>query len=293
MSILPQSAPIHAPTFQHSIENRDHLIAVIEQAQKSNLPRNEFFAVVHEKTGADWLIIRNVIKSLPSEIFEKSPPLIKLRSSSWFDENRLLAELSRQIRSCWHDFAVFANIFDEFRITLQSLQSLITSSRKLRNHDLHRETLLEEISLVLNANESTLIKAMPLFFGYAFAGSQFYWADRHLAKIDDNQCLVDTTDQFWLDFFGFNFDDFNCQITVENDDNAVLAEIHSTIVSISGLEFEVTEDANKNSVPAYLRAILRAAIRGDAARCHRIFTSSTGYAPRQTTRQIQAIEVAQ
>lgn len=292
MSIISQ-AIIAAPTFADTTENRLHLIAVAELAISTQPTRSDFFSQVHAKTGADWLVIRNIIKGLSTETVAKSKYLKLLRDSSWFDENRLLAELARQIRSCWHDFEVFANLFSEFRITLQSLQSLITSSRKLRNHDLHRETLLEEISLVSNANESTLIKALPVFFGYAFAGSQFYWADRHLSKIDDNQCLVDTTDQFWSEFYGFNFDEFDCQITVENDDNAVLIEIHSTIVAISGLEFEVTEDANKNSVPAYLRAILRAAIRGDSARCHRIFSSSTGYAPRPSTRQIQAIGVAQ
>ncbi len=287
MVILPQ-APIAEPTFKDSTESRSHLIAVAELSISTQPTRSDFFSEVHAKTGADWLVIRNLIKGLPSETIAKSKYLKVLRDSAWFDENRLLAELARQIRSCWHDFAVFANLFSEFRITLQSLQTLIRSSRKLRNHDLHRETLLDEIALVNNANESTLIKALPLFFGYAFAGSQFYWADRHLAKIDDNQCLVDTTDQFWSEFYGFNFGDFNCQITVENDDNAVLIEIHSTIVSISGLEFEVTEDSNKNSVPAYLRAILRAAIRGDSARCHRIFASSTGYAPFPSQKSITA-----
>jgi len=279
MMILPQ-CPIAAPTFSDSSENRLHLIAVAELAISTQPTRSDFFSQVHSKTGADWLVIRNIIKGLPLQTVEKSKYLKLLRDSSWFDENRLLAELARQIRSCWHDFAVFANLFDEFRITLQSLQTLITTSKKLRNHDLHRETLLEEIALVINANELTLIKALPVFFGYAFAGSQFYWSNRHLSKIDDNQSLVDTTDQFWSEFYGFNFDDFNCQITVENDDNAVLIEIHSTIVSISGLEFDVTENTSKNSVAAYLRAVLRAAIRGDSARCHRIFSSSTGYAPR-------------
>ncbi len=292
MMILPQ-AQIAAPTFADTTENRLHLIAVAELAISTQANRSDFFREVHTKTGADWLVIRNLIKGLSTETVAKSKYLKLLRDSSWFDENRLLAELARQVRSCWHDFEVFANLFSEFRITLQSLATVVTSSRKLRNHDLHRETLLEEIALVLNANESTLIKALPVFFGYSFAGSQFYWSGRNLSKIDDNQCLIDTADQYWSEFYGFNFDDFNCQITVENDDNAVLIEIHSTIVAISGLEFEVTEDANKNSVPAYLRAILRAAIRGDSARCHRIFSSSTGYAPRQTTRQTQAIGVAQ
>jgi len=288
MMILPQ-CPIAAPTFNDSSENRLHLIAVAELAISTQSNRSDFFREVHTKTGADWLVIRNIIKGLPLQTVEKSKYLKLLRDSSWFDENRLLAELARQIRSCWHDFEVFANVFSEFRITLQSLQTLIMASKKLRNHDLHRETLLEEIALVINANELTLIKALPVFFGYAFAGSQFYWSDRHLSKIDDNQCLVDTDDQFWREFYGFNFDDFNCQITVENDDNSVLIEIHSTIVSISGLEFDVTENTSKNSVPAYLRAVLRSAIRGDSARCHRIFSSSTGYAPRPSTRQIQAI----
>jgi len=286
--ILPRN-PIAAPTFNDSTENRLHLIAVAELAISTQSNRSDFFREVHTRTGADWLVIRNIIKGLPLQTVEKSKYLKILRDSAWFDENRLLAELARQIRSCWHDFEVFANVFSEFRITLQSLQTLILTSKKLRNHDLHRETLLEEIALVINADESTLIKALPVFFGYAFAGSQFYWSDRQLSKIDDNQCLVDTDDQFWREFYGFNFDDFNCQITVENDDNSVLIEIHSTIVSISGLEFDVTENTSKNSVPAYLRAVLRSAIRGDSARCHRIFSSSTGYAPRPSTRQIQAI----
>ena len=288
MSILAQPI-IAAPTFADTAENRLHLIAVAELAISTQPTRSDFFSQVHTRTGADWLVIRNIIKGLPLQTVEKSKYLKILRDSAWFDENRLLAELARQIRSCWHDFEVFANVFSEFRITLQSLQTLILTSKKLRNHDLHRETLLEEIALVINADESTLIKALPVFFGYAFAGSQFYWSDRQLSKIDDNQCLVDTDDQFWREFYGFNFDDFNCQITVENDDNSVLIEIHSTIVSISGLEFDVTENTSKNSVPAYLRAVLRSAIRGDSARCHRIFSSSTGYAPRPSTRQIQAI----
>jgi len=292
MSILTQPI-IAAPTFADTTENRLHLIAVAELAISTQPTRSDFFSQVHSKTGADWLVIRNIIKGLPLQTVEKSKYLKLLRDSSWFDENRLLAELSRQIRSCWHDFEVFANVFSEFRITLQSLQTLIMASKKLRNHDLHRETILEEIALVINADESTLIKALPLFFGYAFAGGQFYWSNRHMAKIDENQCLIDTDDQFWSEFYGFNFDDFNCQITVENDDNAVLIEIHSTIVSISGLEFDVTENASKNSVAAYLRAVLRAAIRGDSARCHRIFSSSTGYAPRPSTRQNQAIGVTQ
>lgn len=291
MSIIARPK-IAAPTFSDSTESRSHLITVAELAISTHPTRSDFFSEVFNKTGADWLVIRNIIKSLPTETVSKSKHLNTLRGSSWFDENRLLAELARNIRTCWHDFEVFANMFSEFRITLQSLQYLISTSKKLRNHDLHRETILEEIALVFNANESTLIKAMPLFFGYAFAGSQFYFSDRGLSKIDDNQCLVDTADQFWSEFYGFSFDNFNCSITVENDDSAVLLEITSTIVSISGLEFDVSENITKSSLPAFLRAILRASIRGDSARCHRIFSSSTGYAP-TPDRQNLAIGVAQ
>lgn len=278
MSILPQSAPIYAPTFKHSAENRAHLIAVIEEAQKSPLTRKEFFAEIHGKTGADWLIIRNLIKGLPTETFEKSPPLLKIRNSSFFDENRLLSDLARQLKNGWHDFAVFAGIFDEYRITLQSLQTLIASSKKLRNHNLHAESLLEKIAFVSMSNASTIAKAIPLIFAYAFTGDKFYFGSRGLAKIYQ-ETLLNTDDDFWGDCYGFEFSEFNCLISIENDgDELVQFEMDSSTLSITGIEYEIKSDL-KTNLPAYFRAIMNAAFRTDANLCHRILESSTGYNP--------------
>lgn len=278
MSILPHCAPISAPRFDNSAENRDHLISIIEQAQKSQLARKEFFAEIHAKTGADWLVIRNLIKSLPTETFEKSPPLLKLRNSSFFDENRLLSDLARQLKNGWHDFAVFAGIFDEYRITLQSLGTLIAASKKLKNHNLHADSLLEKISFISAANELTVVKAIPLIFAYGFTGEKFYFGSRGLSKIYQ-ETLLNTDDDFWRDCYGFEFGEFNCLISIENDgDEFVQFEMDSSTLSITGIEYEIKSDL-KTNLPAYFRAIMNAAFRADSNLCHRILESSTGYAP--------------
>lgn len=276
MSILPQIAPIHAPTF--SPANRDHLITVIANAFDFGLARKEFFAEVHARTGADWLIIRNVIKNLPSEIVEKSPSLQKIRNSSFFDENRLLSELARQLKNGWHDFAVFAGLFDEYRITLQSLQTLIATSRKLKNHNLHADSLLEKIAFVSTANASSVAKAIPLIFAYVFAGDKFYFGSRGLSKIYQEN-LLSTDDEFWHECYGFDFGDFNCLISIENDgDEIVEFVMDSSTLSITGIEYEIKTDL-KTNLPAYFRAIMNAAFRSDSNLCHRILESSTGYNP--------------
>lgn len=294
MSILPQCAPIHAPTFQHSPKNRDQLIAVIANAYEFGLPRKEFFAEIHGKTGADWLVIRNIIKNLSSEILEKSPCLQKIRNSAWFDENRLFVELARQLKQGWHDFAVFAALFSEYRITLQSLQTLIVSSKKLKNHNLHAESLLEKIAFVSSATESTVAKAIPLIFAYAFTGEKFYFGSRRLSKIYQEN-LLSTDDEFWRDCYGFEFGEWNCLISIENDgDEIVEFLMDSSTLSITGIEYEIRSDL-KTNLPAYFRAIMNAAFRADSNLCHRILESSTGYAPfpPRHARQVQAIGVAQ
>lgn len=278
MSILPHSPPIHAPTFQHSPENRDQLITVIANAFDFGLARKEFFAEVHAKTGADWLIIRNVIKNLPAEILEKIPSLQKMRNSSFFDENRLFSELARQLKNGWHDFAVFAGLFDEYRITLKSLQTLIAASKKLRNHNLHAESLLEKIAFISTANASTVAKAIPLIFAYVFAGDKFYFGSRGLSKIYQEN-LLDTDDEFWHECYGFEFDEFNCLISIENDgDEFVEFVMDSSTLSITGIEYEIKSDL-KTNLPSFFRAIINAAFRADPNLCHRIFESSTGYNP--------------
>ncbi len=71
MAILAQPI-IAAPTFADTTENRLHLIAVAELAISTQPTRSDFFSQVHSKTGADWLVIRNIIKGLPLQTVEKS-----------------------------------------------------------------------------------------------------------------------------------------------------------------------------------------------------------------------------
>lgn len=284
MSILPQIAPIHAPKFFDSPQNRAHLLeTLISSAEKKPATSSVLFHEISDSTGADWLVTRDFFKALPAEIFEKHSSLNYLQSSKgWFSEDVLLSQLSRHFRTQWHDFAVFSAMYDEYCITMQSLHQLVATSKRLTNHGLNRNLLLEKISFVSMATENMVIRAVPLFFGYAFAAANFYFSGHGLSKIDISS-IINTADNFWQSHYGFDFKDFYFNASVENEDNQkVYLEIFSELASISGIEFEVdssTENPKKHSLLNFLRSLLNAALRADSNLCHRIFESSTGYAP--------------
>jgi len=166
MTILShrQHAPIIAPLFIDSEANRADLIEKFNSALKNHAHVGRDYSKlvlseVYEATGADWLIVRDFVKSNRDKI--SLTPF-----ENWFNSNRIFTNLARHLRREINEFVAFSNLFSEFSITLESLYQLTAGAKTLERFGLNRSELLKQINFVANATPETFEMAVPAMFGF-------------------------------------------------------------------------------------------------------------------------------
>lgn len=262
---------IRRPFFTENDQNRVKVLELLDhlKIKHSDSGKNCKSLVLHEiyeQTGADWSIVRRIHQECP---LHKGDFII----SGWFDEGYLLKSLARYLRTESHDFAVFAALFTEFCITLESLSGVVRESQKLQQFGLQRDDLIERIQFVSTANEANILGAAPLFYGYCEAASNFAIPARDADDFANEKVLLDTHHEFWLDLYGFNFGDSRTIIEISDwIEVELLVKINSPLIRHE-LTFDYLEDSEegatvlKSSLRELLKSLLNASIRMDAEKC--------------------------
>jgi len=270
MIMLPQRthAPILAPLFIDSEANRADLIGKFNAALKNHAHAGSdmskrVLSEVYAATGADWLVLRDFIK-LNRDKVNLSP------FENWFNTNRIFTNLARHLRRELNEFAAFSNLFSEFSITIESLYQLTAAAKTLDRFGLNRGDLLKQINFVANATTENFEMAIPAMFGFLEILSNYRISARELDRIDGALVILDTLNDDFVQYFGFEFNDFYANLYVENQLNDSLAvEIDSTHLAMSGIAFDVDDGDDGSAVlqqPVFatLQSLWCAALRCDA-----------------------------
>jgi len=262
---------IRRPFFTENDQNRVKLLELLDQLKIKQFDSCKNFKSlvlheIYEQTGADWAIIRRIHEECP---LHNSDFIV----NGWFDEGYLLKSLARYLRTESNDFAVFASLFTEFCITLESLAVVVSESKKLQQFGLQRDDLLERIKFVSTANESNILGAAPLFLGYCEAATHFAVPARNADDFANKKILLDTRDEFWLDLYGFDFRDTRVIIEISDYIEVELSvKINSPLIRHE-LSFDFVEDSEQGApvlngrLRELLKSLINASMRLDAEKC--------------------------